>query len=205
MQGMNTRMRKLLTPCFLLVALAATAAHAESLVVAKKFSAMACCSIQGHGDRDVARRHVVLDFTTSQVVDVLAKDGRRQLIRSFGGGDLSAWTERDSRLVGTGVFAPMAAWKGQSVFRIYTADYDSGMEYRFARDGSFKASEDESGGSHSTWSGHLYRYRQIVWARPAGRKAHFDPWNVFQLRSDGTICILDFDQPGGVQCVDSMN
>lgn len=185
---------RVLVACFtgLLAGLAVVPAVAQPLphryaVVIRTVAGMA---VQPSGPDEV--------FFAAEVVDILATRGETVQVRALYP-PRSAWLSRNVLADGA-AFQPLPRWSDTPVFEMTTASADSGQTYRISRDGTFRArftTQDNS----KAWSGRMYRYGDIFWARPDGRAAQFDAWNVFRRLPAGGMCTLNFDTPLGCECI----
>ena len=89
-------------------------------------------------------------------------------------------------------FRKLASWRGETQFISCAASCDSGTDFVFSRDASFRAVYSAGNSSDSPkpvkWSGHLYRSGDLLWARPKRKNAQPEPDSVFHVRPDGTLC-----------------
>src|SRR6266566_2712824 len=179
-------MRGILLILFLLPAsYAQTALLDEWLVVEERMESVACCSAYtGAADKNLAAQNVRLVFSPSEVVHVIKREGNKFLVQGYAS-DVSAWLDKP-KLVATTSFQPLSEWSGQSHFEI--SSVDSGQVYKIAKNATFTASFDDNHEPRK-WTGRLYKYKQLIWAKPNGDRTGFSAWSVFQLKEDGTICI----------------
>lgn len=140
-----------------------------------------------------------LFFFPGQVVRVVEKQGALVLVESkyaesprckddvpFAGGKGRAWVAAKN-LVGASAFKPLLQWNGEKEFEVFTDSSDSGQTMQLHRDATFSAYFSDGGYTEDRrWSGRLYRYGPIIWAR-SSKKSTLNSWSVFWLRG-GSLC-----------------
>lgn len=139
-----------------------------------------------------------IDFFPSEIVTVLASKGDLVLVHSDDDGR-PAWLAR-ANLADASSFRPVATWNGEKKFEVSSASGDSGQVYYFKSDGSFRA-EFDNNQQPRKWSGQLYQFGQIFWAKSKRGSNEFEYWSMFRRAPNGKLCMLNFDTPPGCECV----
>lgn len=186
-------MYKLLFTLLTLVVGESAIASDKWAVTIERVDAKACCSRGGVQDPNVANANILISFSVGEVVHVLKQSSNKMLV-GHNRSSHQAWIHR-SYFVREAAFQPLVDWKGQSEFIMFSEDGGTKRVYQFLRNGTFIASENSDGDSselfsHHKWTGHLYRYKQILWAKRKGSAGDpNDEWSVLHLEQDGTACL----------------
>ncbi|MBC3916683.1 hypothetical protein H8L32_04220 [Undibacterium sp. CY18W] len=102
-----------------------------------------------------------------------------------------AWIA-SSKLIRAKEFRRLSRWNGQDKLIYCLASCDSGTDYVFAKDGSFKSTHEYGNSSEDLKPvvsfGHLYQVGNFVWARPNKNNPQFFHHAVFILGPDKSLC-----------------
>lgn len=187
-------MYKLLFTLLALLVVESAIASDKWAVTIKCVDAKACCSHGGVQNPNIANAKTLISFSVGEVVHVLKQRGNNLLVGHNLAGD-QAWIHQ-SYFAREADFQPFVDWRGQSEFIMFSEDGGTKRIYQFSRNGTFAASESSDGDSselfsHHKWSGQLYRYKQILWAKKRKEKDGDanDKWSVLKLEQDGTACL----------------
>lgn len=146
----------------------------------------------------VGSSQAAFEIYASELLTVLERKGNQVRVRADWRGDdrpRQGWLDKKF-LAAPALFSPLSKWEGEQKMELYTSSGDSGQTYHFERDGTFRASHESVALPAKKWSGRLYKHGQIIWARPKSSATVFDTWSVFVLIPNGSLCSLNFDDPG---------
>lgn len=179
---------------YFLAALYTPLAHAnELLIVVKGAEAAACCDRGDIPNPSLVSKNVMVRIAPYDIVRVIKRKGSMVLLCCLNPDFRSAWFDA-SHFIDQSSFQVEANWKGEPNFKLYSEDGGTERHYVFAKNGTFSALKvsdcdgNEDCDHRKKWTGRLYRYQQILWARPSG-SGSFEEWSVFRLQQDGTACI----------------
>jgi hypothetical protein len=180
---------------YFLATLCTPLGHAdEQLIVVNGAEAAACCDRGGIPIPALKAKNVLVRIAPYDIVRVIKRNGSMVLLCCLKPELRSAWFDT-SHFIDQPSFQVINNWKGVPEFELYSEDGGTKRHYVFAKNGTFSAMEvsdcdgNEDCDHQKEWAGRLYRYQQILWARPSGNSRSFEEWSVFQLQQDGTVCI----------------
>ncbi|MDP1978375.1 hypothetical protein [Undibacterium sp.] len=161
------------------------------------------------------KEHVVVEFRVDEgqdrnfypleVLVLIREKGDLSLVkRSFEHPKFEVFSSRENELLKQAVwiassklmrakkFRRVSRWNGQDMLVYCLASCDSGTDYVFAKDGSFKSTFEYGNFSEDfkpvVSSGHLYQVGNFVWARPNISNPKFFHNAVFILGPDNSLC-----------------
>lgn len=145
------------------------------------------------------------NFYPLEVLVLIRKKGELSLVkRSFEHPKFEVFSSHDNDLLKQPVwiasrklmrrseFRKLSSWNGPEKLTYCLAGCDSGKDYFFSKNGSFKSRFEYGNSTEDLKSvvsfGHLYQVGNFVWARPNKRNSQFFHDAVFIRDSDKSLC-----------------